>query len=73
MKTIIKLGNMYICRLEINNYDNEVNVNFTSNIEDAKEFNEELANMFIDILVTLFGDVEFSILQVAKENNEEGK
>lgn len=73
MKSIIKFGNMYVYKIEIENYSEEVTVEFNSKIEYAKKFNENTVSMFIDILTTLFGNVEFSILAAADEPDEEGE
>ncbi len=65
---IVKLGNMYLSRLEYSNYDNELLITFTSSINDAKIFvdNEEIiVKNIIDSNL-----VEVILLQKIEEKKE---
>ena len=64
---------MYIERLEISNYENEVSVDFTNDFNRAKKYNEDQVDIYIDILVTLFGDVEFLTIPIKEEEKENKK
>lgn len=41
MKFILKVNNMYVERMSIDSYDETTRCEFSSHIEDAKEFSED--------------------------------
>ena len=62
---IIQLGNMYIRSMSLESYDNDFDVSFTSELSEAKKFDNINNKYIIDILRALF-DVEFNILNVSE-------
>ena len=54
MKYILKIGNMFISSVSIDSYDTDICVDFTSNRNDARVFNYESSELYINILCDLF-------------------
>lgn len=54
MKYILKIGNMFISSFSINSYDSEINVDFTSERENAHVFDYESSELYISLLINLF-------------------
>lgn len=63
---IIQLGNMYIEHMDLENFDNEFSVRFTSKVSEAKEFDIN-ETYIIDVLRALF-DIEFNIINLPIES-----
>lgn len=49
----IKVGNMYIQRISFE-YDNEIQIDFTSVQENAQRYNDNDINVFVEILQKIF-------------------
>lgn len=65
---IIKLGNMYLSRIEYSNYDNELLITFTSSIKEAKRFKDDEEIIVKNIIDSNL--VEVSLLQKIEEKEE---
>lgn len=51
---VFKIGKMYLSLLSIDNYDNEISIDFTSNISSAKKINSEQLEVYNGLLLNLF-------------------
>ena len=60
---ILKLGELYIARISIENYDSDISIEFTINIDDAKNFNE-LNYLTFKNLIELLLNCELKIICV---------
>ena len=67
---ILKLGDLYITRISIENYDTDISIEFTVKIDDAKIFNE-LNYLTFKNLIELLLNCELTIIEVNKEYDEE--
>lgn len=54
MKYILKIGNMFISGISIDSCDAEINIDFTSDRENAHVFNYESSDLYISLLINLF-------------------
>lgn len=68
---IIQLGNMYICDMSLENYNDEFSVGFTSDLTESKRFNIN-DKYIIDVLRSLF-DIEFNVIYIKDENERSDK
>ena len=59
-------GDLYISRINIDDCDNEINISFTSIIDDAKKFNEQNYLTFKN-LVDLLLDFGIDVVVVNKD------
>ena len=67
---ILKLGELYIARISIENYDTDISIEFTVKIDDAKIFNE-LNYLIFKNLIELLLNCELTIIEVNKNYDEE--
>ena len=65
MKYVVEYNDLYISACYIDGYDNELNINFTSKISNAKNYNEEDINTIKNILLIYFAD--FKIIGVEEK------
>lgn len=57
MKYVIEYNGLYISACYIENYDNELNIDFTSLLSSAKKYNEQNINTIKNILLIYFADI----------------
>lgn len=67
---MLKVGKLYISHVSIANYDNEIQVNFTSIIKDAKRFDINDIELYKSLLELLMG-CTFDIIAEVKESEGE--
>lgn len=67
---ILKIGKLYISCVSIDNYSNEINVSFTSVINDAKRFDVNDVELFKCIL-ELVMECSFEVITEVKESKGE--
>lgn len=67
---ILKLAKLYISYMSIDNYDSEIQVNFTSSINDAKRFDIDDIESFRYILEMLL-ECTFETITEVKESKGE--
>ena len=67
---ILKLGDLYITRISIENYNTDISIEFTVKIDGAKIFNE-LNYLTFKNLIELLLNCELTIIEVNKEYDEE--
>ena len=68
MKYVIEYNGLYISACYIDNYDNELNIDFTSKLSNAKKYNEDDINTIKNILLIYFADIK---ILTCKEQEEE--
>ena len=54
MKYILKIGNMFISSVSIDSYSTDIDVELTSNRNNARIFNYETSELYIVLLINLF-------------------
>jgi hypothetical protein len=59
-------GDLYISRINISDYDDEINISFTSIIDNAKKFNEQNYLIFKN-LVDLLLNINIDVITVNKD------
>lgn len=59
-------GDLYISRINISDYDNEINISFTSIIDNAKKFNEQNYLSYKN-LVDLLLNFDIAVVVVNKD------
>jgi len=67
---ILKIGKLYISQVSIDNYSDEINVGFTSVINDAKRFDVNDIELFKCIL-ELIMECTFETITEVKESKGE--
>jgi len=67
---ILKIGKLYISYVSIDNYSDEINVSFTSVINDAKRFDVNDIELFKCIL-ELIMECSFEVITEVKESKGE--
>lgn len=69
MKYVIEYNELYISNCYIDGYDNELNIEFTSKLSNAKKYNEDDINTIKNILLIYFADINV----ITCEEKEEEK
>lgn len=69
MKYVIEYNGLYISACYIDNYDNELNIYFTSLLSNAKKYNEQDISTIKNILLIYFADINI----IPFEEKEEEK
>lgn len=59
---IFRFGDLYVEYISIENYDKEIEINFTNKIENAKKFNLDEVIIFDNILKALF-HIDFEVVE----------
>lgn len=67
---ILKIGKLYVSCVSIDNYSDEINVSFTSVINDAKRFDVNDIELFKCILELIMG-CTFVVITEVKESKGE--
>lgn len=70
MYYILKLGELYIDNITIENYDTDINIGFTAKPDDAKKF-DELNYLTFKNMIEMLLDCEITIIFVNKEYDKE--
>ena len=66
MYYLLKLGELYIDRISIDDYDIDINIGFTATVDDAKKFNE-LNYLAFKNLIEMLLNCELTIIFVDKQ------
>ena len=67
---MLKIGKLYVSYVSIDNYDNEINVSFTSVINSAKRFDVNDIELFKFVLELLM-ECSFEVITEVKENEND--
>lgn len=72
MKKIIKIGVLYLSRLEIDDYDDNININMNSDKGEAKIFyDDNFLAIAINIIKNTMGiEVEIEFIKETEEEND---
>lgn len=70
MYYLLKLGDLYIDRVSIDDYDTVVNIGFTTNTDYAKNFND-LNYLTFKNLIEMLLNCELTIIVVNKDYDKE--
>ena len=66
MYYILKLGELYIESISIENYDTDISIRFTAKVDDAKRF-DDLNYLTFKNLIELLLNCELTIIVVNKD------
>lgn len=72
MYYILKLGELYIEHISIDNYDTDVNIGFTAKVDDAKKFND-LNYLTFKNLIEMLLNCELTVIYVNEDYDKEFK